>query len=96
MLNDNSPVNTTELAGMMRCCRATINTHKREGYRFEFGNRTTAGHYEAWLRDRAATRQRPVSDTVARTGERYWRACGKKGRDASHLGALTGGLNSLL
>jgi hypothetical protein len=66
MLTDNSPVNTSELAQLMRYSRATISSHKRAGYRFEFGNRTTAGHYKAWLRERAATKQRQVSATVAR------------------------------
>jgi hypothetical protein len=50
MLTDDSPVNAIELA-KMRCCRATINNHKRSGYRFEFGNRTKAGHYNRRSRD---------------------------------------------
>jgi hypothetical protein len=66
MLTDNSPVNTGELARFMRCCRETINRHKRQGYRFEFGNRTTPGHYKAWLRERAATTVSPASNTLAR------------------------------
>jgi hypothetical protein len=69
MLTDNSPVNTSELARYMRCCRETINAHKRQGYCFEFGNRTTAGHYKAWLRETAATRRQPVGGAVAHRRE---------------------------
>jgi hypothetical protein len=66
MLNDDSPVNNTELAQLMRCSRATIFSYKKQGYKFEFGNRTTAGHLKAWLRERAAKKERPVSEAVAR------------------------------
>ena len=64
MLNDDSPLNTIQLANYMLCCRATIGTHKRQGYQFEIGTRTTAGHYKTWLRQTAAKRSQP--HTVAR------------------------------
>ena len=50
MINDESPLNTIQLAKYMLCCRATIGAHKRQGYSFEFGTRTTAAHYKQWLR----------------------------------------------
>jgi hypothetical protein len=38
----------------MRVSRWTIGRWKAQGYEFEFGRRTTAGHLKAWLRGRAA------------------------------------------
>ena len=54
MLTDNSPVNTTELARFMRCCRETVNRHKRQGYCFEFGNRTTAGTLQGMVAEESS------------------------------------------
>jgi hypothetical protein len=51
---DDVPLNTTELAQAMRVSRWTIGRWKKDqGYQFEFGRRTTAGHLKAWLRARA-------------------------------------------
>jgi hypothetical protein len=57
---DDVPVNGKELAQAMRVSRWTVYRWKEKGYRFEFGNRTTAGHLKAWLRDRTA--EEPVAD----------------------------------
>jgi hypothetical protein len=51
---DDVPINMTELAQAMRVSRWTIGRWKAQGYEFEFGRRTTAGHLKAWLRGRAA------------------------------------------
>jgi hypothetical protein len=53
---DDVPLNTIELAQTMRVSRWTIGRWKKEqGYQFEFGRRTTAGHLKAWLRARATS-----------------------------------------
>jgi hypothetical protein len=59
-INDDSPVNHTELARVMRVSRSTIFNRVHEGYCFEFGNRTTPGHFKSWLRGRAL-QPRPIS-----------------------------------
>lgn len=50
---DDVPVNSMELAETMRVSRATVYRWRAEGYRYEFGNRTTAGHLKQWLRSQA-------------------------------------------
>ena len=59
---DDVPINAKELAQAMRVSRWTVYRWKADGYRFEFGNRTTAGHLKAWLRSQAAKAPIPVSD----------------------------------
>ena len=51
--SDDLPVNAKELAEAMRVSRWTVYRWRSEGYRFEFGSRTTAGHLKDWLRSRA-------------------------------------------
>lgn len=50
---DDTPVGTEELARTMRVSRNTVWKWKCDGYRFEFGRMTTAGHCKQWLRSRA-------------------------------------------
>ena len=50
---DDVCVNLKELAATMRVSRWSIHRWKEQGYRFEFGNRTTAGHLKTWLRIQA-------------------------------------------
>jgi hypothetical protein len=52
---DDVPVNMKELGQTMRVSRWTIRRWKDQGYEFEFGRRTTAGHLKEWLRTRAAS-----------------------------------------
>jgi hypothetical protein len=51
--SDDCVVNAQELAAAMRVSRWTVQRWCREGYRFEFGRRTTPGHCNEWLRTRA-------------------------------------------
>jgi hypothetical protein len=57
---DDVPVNGQELAQAMRVSRWTVYRWRDDGYRFEFGKRTTPGHLKLWLRSR--TEGEPVSD----------------------------------
>ena len=38
----------------MRISTGTMAEYRKAGYRMEFGIRTTAGHFKAWLQDHAA------------------------------------------
>ena len=40
---DDTPVNAKELAATLRVSRSTVFNWKKQGYRFEFGIRTTPG-----------------------------------------------------
>jgi len=45
------PLNIIELAQYVELSRWTIQKYvRKQGYLFEFGNRTTVLHFEAWLR----------------------------------------------
>jgi hypothetical protein len=58
-INDDSPVNHTELARVMRVSRGTVYNWEKQGYQMEFGSRTTPGHCKEWLRTNA--RRDPAS-----------------------------------
>jgi hypothetical protein len=47
---DDVVVNTKELSQNMRVSEWTAYRWKTQGYRFEFGKRTTTGHLKNWLR----------------------------------------------
>ena len=64
-LND-TPVNALELASAMRVSRTTVFNWKKQGYRFEFGIRTTPGHCKDWLRERVRTGQAGSVDETRR------------------------------
>ena len=59
--SDDVPINAKELAQAMRVSRWTVYRWKEKGYRFEFGNRTTAGHLKTSLRSQAAAPEVPHS-----------------------------------
>jgi hypothetical protein len=50
---DDVCVNALELSQNMRVSRWTLYRWRAEGYKFEFGSRTTTGHLKAWLRAQA-------------------------------------------
>ncbi len=50
---DNVPVTPLELCEIMRVSRRKLSDWQLEGYRFELGHLTTAGHLKDWLRERA-------------------------------------------
>jgi hypothetical protein len=47
---DDVTVNALELSRNMRVSQWTVYSWKAQGYRFEFGKRTTTGHLKSWLR----------------------------------------------
>jgi hypothetical protein len=50
-IDDDTPINTKELGQIMDMGMSTICKYKRLGYRMEFGIKTTASHFKAWLRE---------------------------------------------
>lgn len=71
-LTDSSVVNVGELAQLMRVSRWSIASWRKQGYAFEFGNRTTPGHLKSWLRERALSErkvnvnaERSIADALA-------------------------------
>lgn len=50
---DNVPVTAIELCEIMRVTRRKLSDWQQEGYRFELGHLTTAGHLKDWLRERS-------------------------------------------
>jgi hypothetical protein len=59
---DDVVVNAKELAHSLRVSRWTLARWREEGYRFEFGNRSTPGHLKAWLRERAIQGKTKVNE----------------------------------
>ena len=53
-INDDTPLKLYGLATYMRISTGTMAEYRKAGYRMEFGIRTTAGHFKAWLQDHAA------------------------------------------
>jgi hypothetical protein len=50
---DNVPVTAGELCEIMCVSHRKLSDWQQEGYRFELGHRTTAGHLKEWLRSRS-------------------------------------------
>ena len=48
---DSVPVTPLELCEIMRVSRRKLSDWQLEGYRFELGHLTTAGHLKNWLRE---------------------------------------------
>lgn len=63
---DDTPVNALELAAAMRVCRATVFNWKKQGYKFEFGFKTTPGHCKNWHRERVRNGQPSSADETLR------------------------------
>lgn len=47
-------LNTSQLAEYIGVSRWTIHNHVKNGYVYEYGGRTTAAHFLAWLRRQSA------------------------------------------
>ena len=63
---NDTPVNAKELAAALRVSRSTVFNWKSDGYKFEFGIRTTPGHCKDWLRERVRTGQAGSVDETRR------------------------------
>jgi hypothetical protein len=48
--DDDEPLNSSELAQAMRFSRWSLLRCKRRGYKMEYGNRSSLGHFKKWLR----------------------------------------------
>jgi hypothetical protein len=55
IVGEDQPINTNQLAAAMSVDRSTVWKWKKEGYRFEFGTRTTVSHCKEWLRNRQSS-----------------------------------------